>query len=661
MRAILLTIATLLAVPGFAAPKLITGATAPTMLPLAVREFESPLLHALCYHDVRDRVAKNFDPDEFAVSTENLASQFSWLRTQGYTVVGADELIAARNGGTPLRAKSVLLTFDDGFRSVYTHVYPLLKMFGYKAIVSIVTDWIENDVAIPYNGRMLTRDDFLTWAQIREMQASGVIEIASHTHDMHQGVPGNPQGNQQPAAITLQYLDGEYEKTGDYFDRIEADLTASSSAIIEHTGIAPRIITWPFGAWNEPARQLAADLGMTLSLTLDDANNFSHTGTVGRDMLVSNPGVPLFAPLFGKRLEQPVRAAQVDLDYVYDPDPERQELNLGLLLDRIQALEISHVFLQAFADPDADGAADALYFPNRHLPMRADLFNRAAWQLATRANVKVFAWMPILGYTWPDIDPGWQVLEASGDVPQPDASGEPRLSPYRPEARQLIREIYADLAIHAGFAGLHFHDDGRLNEFEDANPAALAYYRLALGDGFSMQAVADDPGLAREWAELKTRTISVFTLELADVVRQWRPAIRTSRNLFASALLDPDAELYLAQNFDMFLDDYDLVSVMAMPGLEDVQDPKQFFRGLIDAVHSRPQAARRTIFELQTIDWRNNTPIDTDVLRDTMRYLQSQGIRNLAYYPEDFLRGHPELETLKEGISLAEFPWRPGS
>ena len=53
-----------------------------------------------------------------------------------------------------------------------------------------------------------------------------------------------------------------------------------------------------------------------------------------------------------------------------------QKANLDTLLDRIKALQISHVFLQAFADTDADGAAEALYFPSRHLPMRDDLFNR---------------------------------------------------------------------------------------------------------------------------------------------------------------------------------------------------------------------------------------------------------------------------------------------
>ena len=56
-----------------------------------------------------------------------------------------------------------------------------------------------------------------------------------------------------------------------------------------------------------------------------------------------------------------IRAAQIDLDYIYDPDPVAQERNLGVLLDRIQALEISHVFLQAFADPDADGGAERLF------------------------------------------------------------------------------------------------------------------------------------------------------------------------------------------------------------------------------------------------------------------------------------------------------------
>jgi hypothetical protein len=51
---------------------------------------------------------------------------------------------------------------------------------------------------------------------------------------------------------------------------------------------------------------------------------------------------------------------------------------------------VNTVYLQAFSDPDANGSADMVYFPNRHIPMRADLFNRVAWQIQTRTPVSVF-------------------------------------------------------------------------------------------------------------------------------------------------------------------------------------------------------------------------------------------------------------------------------
>ena len=91
-----------------------------------------------------------------------------------------------------------------------------------------------------------------------------------------------------------------------------------------------------------------------------------------------------------------MRVAHVDLDYVYDPDPAQTDRNLGELVQRILDLQINTVFLQAYSDPTGDGLVRSVYFPNRWLPVRADLFNRAAWQLHNRANVMVYAWMPVL-------------------------------------------------------------------------------------------------------------------------------------------------------------------------------------------------------------------------------------------------------------------------
>jgi biofilm PGA synthesis lipoprotein PgaB len=604
------------------------------------------------YHDVQDNLARHYDPDQYASTTENLAGHFRWLAAEGYTVISIDDVLAARAGERRLPDRSVLLTFDDGFRSVYTHVYPLLKLFGYHAVVSPVTSWIETDGIVPYNREQLDASHFLTWAQLREMADSGLVEVASHSHDLHRGIVANPQGNELPAATSHAFHNERYESTPEYQARVRADLAASARAIEENIGTRPRAITWPYGAWNETGRRLAADLGMSISLTLDPMDPVDARGVIGREMSVANPGVERFADLFtGYRANPPVRAAQVDLDYVYDPDPDRQEANLSLLLDRVKAMGINTVFLQAFADPDGNGAAEAVYFPNRHLPMRADLFNRAAWQLRTRSNVSVYAWMPIMAFNTDSIPPDWQVLALPDGKPDPNA--EPRLSIFVPAARQLIVEVYEDLARQAEFAGIHFHDDGRLNEFEDANPAAVRAYEQAIGRCVDAHALTGD-ALAGDWARFKSAALIRFTQELADRTADWHPELKTSRNLFATSLLLDGSETFLAQSFPQFLANYDYVTLMAMPRFEGYRNEKKFYRNLIDAVAAEPEGLANTTFQLQAMDWDRQRWLSGRSLQRTMKYLKSRGVVNLAYYPDDFIQGKPSLKHLRQGLSVRE-------
>jgi biofilm PGA synthesis lipoprotein PgaB len=616
---------------------------------------DEPSFHVLAYHDVRDNVAGDYDADQYAVSTRNLIAQFTWLRDNGFRPVGIDDIVAAYEGQRVLPDNAVLLTFDDGLESFYTRVYPLLKLFRYPAVVSIVTSWTDSDVVVDYAGNRSVSADFLTWDQLREMQASGLVEVASHSHDLHHGIRGNPQHNMQPAGTT-RYFDGEkYESQTAYVARIERDLELSAEIIREALGRRPRVITWPFGALNDTSVAIAEKLGMRVNLTLAPETT-ARNGTLrlGRYLLVSNPALEYFSA--GLLLEEPspiIRVAQVDLDYIYDPDPEQQTRNLDRLLDRIKAMEISHVFLQAFADPDGDGGADAVYFPNRHLPVRADLFNRVAWQLKTRTDVRVFAWLPMLSFVGDPVRPEWRVLQYRDGESAPDHHSEPRLSPFSPGARALIAEIYEDLAIHAKFDGLLFHDDGRLNEFEDFSPPALEAIAAALGESVTPATLASDPELAYRWSKLKSEALLEFSLELAETVRHYQPDIKTARNVFATALLDDQAVSYLAQDYDRFLETYDLVALMAMPGLEAAEEEEQFYEALVAAVSTRPDGLARTVFQLQTVDWAGSLPLDSRNLRQTFRWLQSLGVRHLGYYPDDFIRGHPKLNDVRLGMSLA--------
>ena len=124
----------------------------------------------------------------------------------------------------------------------------------------------------------------------------------------------------------------------------------------------------------------------------------------------------------------------------------------------------------------------------------------------------------------------------------------------------------------------------------------------------------------------------------------------------SSALLDPSGERYLAQQLDGYLAAYDHVALMAMPYLENARDPREFYRSLARVVEQTPRGLDKTIFELQTVDWRTGRRVDAHELETTLRALQAQGVRHLAYYPDDFLEGEPTLKALRRGISLATHP-----
>ena len=618
-------------------------------------------LTILTYHDVQDDPRSQRVADAMTVSSAELVSQFAWLQAHGYTVIGLDDLESALAGRRPLPDKAVMLTFDDGYRSMYTRVYPLLKLFQYPAIVAPMVSWIEaSGERVQYGRHTVPRSVFLSWQQLREMADSGLVEIASHSYDLHHGEPGNPQGNLEPAATTRIFMEGRYEDDANYRARIENDLKGSRDIIALRTGHRPRAVVWPYGSYSRETVDIARSLGMPMSFDLDDTPN-DPIRLAGLHRILMPDGASLgdLAAELAGSVERPfVRVAHVDLDYVYDPDPAQQEANLGRLLDRIQSLGINTVFLQAFADPDGDGNADALYFPNRHLPMRADLFNRVAWQLFTRSHVRVYAWMPVLAFALPDGDPlRDRRVQASGPIAVGEDRGYQRLSPFDGQARRVITEIYEDLAKHAHFQGLLFHDDAYLGDFEDAGPAALRVYSEEWGLPASVAGIRQRPDLEARWTRLKTQWLIDWTRTLADRVRRFRPSIKTARNLYAATVLDPAAEAWFAQSLPAFLEAYDYTAIMAMPFMEGAPRPEDWLRRLVRRVHAVDGGAERTIFELQARDWRSGTPIDSDRLRRQMRLLEVMGIRHFGYYPDDFVSGHPVIEVIRPEISLATYPY----
>lgn len=637
------------------------------LLPAARAAAAAPAeLTILSYHEVADE-AEALTP-AYAVTPTYFLRQMDWLRNHGYHFVSVDDVLASREGRRPLPDKAILVTFDDGYRSIYVHAWPVLRMFRIPAVVNVIGSWLEAKDRIEFDGRSHPRSIVIDWKQLREMVDSGLVEVGSHSWDLHRGLQGNPQGNEEPAGTTRRYLPAEkrYETEASYRRRVQADLERNSDLIRRRFGRAPRVIAWPYGRYNAVTRDVARGLGMGIGLTLDDGANTRETPLFALRRLLVDRSMSLhdFARELAAReqdlsdQDRPQVIAHVDLDSVYDPDPAQQERNLGHLLDRIQKLGVNTIYLQAFADADGNGSADAVYFPCRRLPMRADLFNRVAWQIRTRTQVRrLYAWMPALAWELPKGDP------AAGDVVKAIAGpkgegvnmGYHRLSPFSARARQEIREIYEDLGRAAPFDGLLFHDDLTLSDLEDASPPALATYR-SWGLPGTVEEIRKSDDLLGRWTIFKINALDDFALELAGVVREQQPELKVARNLYARVALQPRAESWYAQSLDNSIARYDFTAIMAMPYMEQATDPGAFFRDVVGAV-GRRGAMKKVVFELQTVDWReDNRPIPTEQLADTIRALYAMGAQHVAYYPDVPFQDHPDARLLRPAIDA-----RPGA
>lgn len=676
---------------------------APLGLPNDAATLQIPAGHfvTLGFHDVRDDTQPAVDRDPYAVSTQRLAALFDWLAANDWHPISLDDVKAARDGGVALPHNAVLLSFDDGLASFYSRVFPLLQAFDYPALFAVETGWLEKvdrgdtvaaddtdpvaaqpeegsiirgDSAsapaneVRYNGRERGQAGFVDWAQVREMQASGLVEVASHTDDLHRGIQANPQGNVEPAALVREYdeASGRYESDADYRQRVRDDLQRSAEIIESHTGVRPRTLVWPYGATNAETESIAREAGYRFTFSLGDQrlSTPSSGPDFGRFLVMDDPDPVTVEAQIAQTVDRPrrvQRAVQVDLDYLYDPDPEQVNANLSALLDRLKAMQVRTVYLQAFADPDGDGTASSLYFPNDALPMRADLFNRVAWQLKTRAGVDVYAWLPLLAFDLPDQERqrrlAVRVRGGEGESHVADRDYR-RLSPFRPASLAIVRGIYADLARNTpGISGILIHDDAYLAADEDAQACAPE----ARWPG-SERAITDCDLSARD----KTRALIDFSHRAIDGAREYvnlSNRFRVARNLYPRVVLDPAAEARFAQALGPFLENYDEVALMAMPYLDDAEMARdadtasEWLDGLVDQVMRHPQGLTKTVFELQSYDWQRKRWIEPQRFKGWMQQLVRRGALNLAYYPDDFITGKPAFQPTFEGMSLNEFPY----
>lgn len=194
-------------------------------------------------------------------SPERFLSHMRYLAAHGYKTLTCTEYEAwARGGGDP-RTKAVLITFDDGVASQFTHALPVLERFGLHAVAFVITQKVGDGPPLPAAAQSAseTAEPYLRWQEIQRMVESGVFEVHSHSH----------------AHVRWDAL---HPDPADRARALEADLSASRALLSERIGSTdPGHLAWPWGRSSDDMRALARCHGFAFQYTVKYDFNTSAT------------------------------------------------------------------------------------------------------------------------------------------------------------------------------------------------------------------------------------------------------------------------------------------------------------------------------------------------------------------------------------------------
>jgi peptidoglycan/xylan/chitin deacetylase (PgdA/CDA1 family) len=201
----------------------------------------------LMYH----MVCENSRPEDlrFTCSPAMFKRQMAHLRRAGYRAIPLSQLSETLRGGMELPEKSVVITFDDGFRDNYLNAFPVLLKYSLPATLFVVSGFVSR------TNQWMTRDGFpernlATWDELREMAANG-IEIGSHTVNH----------------IALDTADPETSSR---------EVRISRENIIERIGKPVRFFAYPYGRMNEAVRTAVSMAGYEAACST--RSGFNSTG-----------------------------------------------------------------------------------------------------------------------------------------------------------------------------------------------------------------------------------------------------------------------------------------------------------------------------------------------------------------------------------------------
>lgn len=154
-----------------------------------------------------------------------------YLAENDFHVWSLPKLVETVREGGEVPERTVALTFDDAYASVYDEVFPRLQERGWPFTVFVATDSIDKGI-----------DAYTSWDELREMEAAGVT-VANHSVDHSHMVARGDRDREE------------------WLDAARANIVDAQQRLNEKLESPARLFAWPFGEYSPPLQRLLGELG----------------------------------------------------------------------------------------------------------------------------------------------------------------------------------------------------------------------------------------------------------------------------------------------------------------------------------------------------------------------------------------------------------------
>ena len=243
----------------------LSGLLLPPQAESAVQQDKAVKAPILLYHRFGPVVA-----DSMTVTTPVFEAHLKYLKDNGYTVIPLRQLVDFYLGKGPRPPlKAVVIVADDGHKSVYTDMLPLVKKYRVPVTLFLYPSAISN------------ASYAMTWDQIRELKKTGFFDLQGHTF-------WHPNFKKEEKRLSP----AEYDKL------VDMQLRKSKQRLEKELDIKVDMLAWPFGIYDDQLIAKAVEAGYRAAFSIERR----HTGS--SDNVMKLPRYLLEGTVKGKAFER---------------------------------------------------------------------------------------------------------------------------------------------------------------------------------------------------------------------------------------------------------------------------------------------------------------------------------------------------------------------